>query len=131
MLRGGRDLTSIGDTVLISVTKDGVKFSTNGEIGSANITIRYAVQPRAAARLGSRGILRGCPILTLLPASTSSTTLHTKPAPGRLPAPAADPATLLGSAGRCRRGALRVASWSGLAAAAGKARRRTSRRTTR
>ena len=44
MLRGGRDLASIGDTVLISVTKDGVKFSTSGDIGSANITIRCAVR---------------------------------------------------------------------------------------
>ena len=35
-----RDLTSIGDTVVISVTKDGVKFSTSGDIGSANITVR-------------------------------------------------------------------------------------------
>lgn len=43
MLCGDRDLASIGDTVLISVTKDGVKFSTSGDIGSANITIRCAV----------------------------------------------------------------------------------------
>ncbi|KAK9817203.1 hypothetical protein WJX72_011042 [[Myrmecia] bisecta] len=35
-----KDLASIGDTVLISVTKDGVKFSTTGDIGSANITCR-------------------------------------------------------------------------------------------
>lgn len=27
-------------TVLISVTKDGVKFSTSGDIGSANVTLR-------------------------------------------------------------------------------------------
>lgn len=26
--------------VAISVTKDGIKFSTNGDIGSANVTIR-------------------------------------------------------------------------------------------
>lgn len=38
----GRDLATIGDTVLISVTKDGVKFSTRGDIGSANVTIRRA-----------------------------------------------------------------------------------------
>ncbi|KAK9845702.1 hypothetical protein WJX81_000064 [Elliptochloris bilobata] len=37
-----KDLASIGDTVLISVTKDGVKFSTSGDIGSANITIRQS-----------------------------------------------------------------------------------------
>lgn len=35
-----RDLSSIGETVAISVTKDGVKFSTSGDIGSANITVR-------------------------------------------------------------------------------------------
>lgn len=35
-----RDLSSIGDTVVVSVTKDGVKFSTTGDIGSANITVR-------------------------------------------------------------------------------------------
>ncbi|KAH0445270.1 hypothetical protein IEQ34_025523 [Dendrobium chrysotoxum] len=35
-----RDLSGIGDTVAISVTKDGIKFSTNGDIGSANITVR-------------------------------------------------------------------------------------------
>ena len=35
-----RDLSSIGDTVTISVSKDGVKFSTTGDIGQANITCR-------------------------------------------------------------------------------------------
>ena len=35
-----RHLSSIGDTVVVSVTKDGVKFSTTGDIGSANITVR-------------------------------------------------------------------------------------------
>lgn len=35
-----RDLSSIGDTVAISVTKDGVKFKTEGDIGSANISCR-------------------------------------------------------------------------------------------
>jgi len=35
-----RDLSSIGDTVVISATKDGVKFSTSGDIGTANITVR-------------------------------------------------------------------------------------------
>lgn len=35
-----RDLSSIGDTVNISVTKDGVRFSTKGDIGSANISCR-------------------------------------------------------------------------------------------
>ena len=35
-----RDLSSIGDTVVVSVTKDGVKFGTAGDIGQANITVR-------------------------------------------------------------------------------------------
>merc|ERR1711935_575736 len=35
-----RDLSSIGDTVTISVSKDGVKFATTGDIGQANITCR-------------------------------------------------------------------------------------------
>jgi proliferating cell nuclear antigen len=35
-----RDLSSIGDTVVISVTKDGVKFATSGDIGQANVTVR-------------------------------------------------------------------------------------------
>ncbi|XP_008806847.1 proliferating cell nuclear antigen-like isoform X2 [Phoenix dactylifera] len=35
-----KDLSSIGDTVVISVTKEGIKFSTRGGIGSANIVCR-------------------------------------------------------------------------------------------
>ncbi|KAL3523935.1 hypothetical protein ACH5RR_016769 [Cinchona calisaya] len=35
-----KDLSSIGDTVVISVTKEGVKFSTRGDIGAANIVCR-------------------------------------------------------------------------------------------
>ncbi|WIA19744.1 hypothetical protein OEZ85_005664 [Tetradesmus obliquus] len=35
-----RDLSSIGDTVVISATKDGVKFSSSGDVGTANITVR-------------------------------------------------------------------------------------------
>ncbi|BBN00854.1 proliferating cell nuclear antigen [Marchantia polymorpha subsp. ruderalis] len=35
-----RDLSTIGDTVVISVSKDGVKFSTSGDIGSANVVCR-------------------------------------------------------------------------------------------
>nr|6O09_A Chain A, Proliferating cellular nuclear antigen 1 [Arabidopsis thaliana]6O09_C Chain C, Proliferating cellular nuclear antigen 1 [Arabidopsis thaliana]6O09_D Chain D, Proliferating cellular nuclear antigen 1 [Arabidopsis thaliana]6O09_F Chain F, Proliferating cellular nuclear antigen 1 [Arabidopsis thaliana]6O09_H Chain H, Proliferating cellular nuclear antigen 1 [Arabidopsis thaliana]6O09_K Chain K, Proliferating cellular nuclear antigen 1 [Arabidopsis thaliana] len=35
-----KDLSSIGDTVVISVTKEGVKFSTAGDIGTANIVLR-------------------------------------------------------------------------------------------
>eukprot|EP00879_Flechtneria_rotunda_P020485 GHRR01021553.1.p1 GENE.GHRR01021553.1~~GHRR01021553.1.p1 ORF type:complete len:191 (+),score=47.83 GHRR01021553.1:473-1045(+) len=38
-----KDLSSIGDTVVISATKDGVKFSTSGDVGTANITIRWMV----------------------------------------------------------------------------------------
>lgn len=35
-----RDLGSIGDSITISACKDSVKFSTSGDIGSANITLR-------------------------------------------------------------------------------------------
>ena len=35
-----KDLASIGDTVDISTTKDAVKFSTSGDIGTANVTVR-------------------------------------------------------------------------------------------
>ncbi|CAN1167048.1 Proliferating cell nuclear antigen [Linum perenne] len=35
-----KDLATIGDTVVISVTKEGVKFSTRGDIGSANVVLR-------------------------------------------------------------------------------------------
>jgi proliferating cell nuclear antigen len=35
-----KDLSSIGDTVEISVTKDGIKFSTVGDIGAANVICR-------------------------------------------------------------------------------------------
>lgn len=36
------ELSSIGDTVVIGVTKDGIKFSTSGDIGSANVTCRQS-----------------------------------------------------------------------------------------
>eukprot|EP00270_Netrium_digitus_P013454 TRINITY_DN4476_c0_g1_i1.p1 TRINITY_DN4476_c0_g1~~TRINITY_DN4476_c0_g1_i1.p1 ORF type:complete len:263 (+),score=44.80 TRINITY_DN4476_c0_g1_i1:438-1226(+) len=39
-LRICRDLSTIGDTVVIGVTKEGIKFSTGGDIGSANIVCR-------------------------------------------------------------------------------------------
>lgn len=42
-----RDLSGIGDTVDIYVTKDGVKFSTSGDIGSANITVRQNAESGA------------------------------------------------------------------------------------
>ncbi|MFS8011857.1 Proliferating cell nuclear antigen [Helianthus anomalus] len=35
-----KDLSSIGDTVVISVTKEGVKFSAKGDIGTANIVCK-------------------------------------------------------------------------------------------
>lgn len=35
-----RDLTIIGDTVVISAAKEGVKFSVSGDLGSGNIMIR-------------------------------------------------------------------------------------------
>lgn len=35
-----KDLSTIGDTVEIGVTKDAVKFATNGDIGSANVMCR-------------------------------------------------------------------------------------------
>merc|ERR1711951_226507 len=35
-----RDLAAIGDTVTISATKQGVKFSVNGDIGSGDMTIK-------------------------------------------------------------------------------------------
>ncbi|KAF9675426.1 hypothetical protein SADUNF_Sadunf09G0031100 [Salix dunnii] len=35
-----KDRASIGDTVVISVTKEDVKFSTRGDIGTANIVLR-------------------------------------------------------------------------------------------
>ncbi|OVA20842.1 Proliferating cell nuclear antigen [Macleaya cordata] len=35
-----KDLSSIGDTVVISVTKEGIKFSTKGDIGTANVVCR-------------------------------------------------------------------------------------------
>jgi proliferating cell nuclear antigen len=38
-----RDMATIGDAVVISATKDGVKFSTSGDIGTANITVRHSV----------------------------------------------------------------------------------------
>lgn len=39
-LRICRDLSSIGDTIVISVSKEGVRFSTSGDIGSANVICR-------------------------------------------------------------------------------------------
>merc|ERR1711907_554836 len=35
-----RDLTVLGDTVTIAVTKEGVKFSVQGELGNGNMTLR-------------------------------------------------------------------------------------------
>jgi len=35
-----RDLTILGETVVVSVTKEGIKFSVSGSLGSGNITCR-------------------------------------------------------------------------------------------
>lgn len=35
-----RDLSTLGDSVTITVTKDGVKFTTNGDTSNGNITLR-------------------------------------------------------------------------------------------
>jgi len=35
-----RDMTTIGDTVVISATKEGVKFSVSGELGTGNILLK-------------------------------------------------------------------------------------------
>ncbi|KAL0703527.1 hypothetical protein Bca4012_069952 [Brassica carinata] len=43
-----KDLSTIGDTVVISVTKEGVKFSTAGDIGTANIVLRQNTTPEDA-----------------------------------------------------------------------------------
>ncbi len=37
-----RDLATIGDTVQLSVTKEGIKFTASGDIGTANVTLRWA-----------------------------------------------------------------------------------------
>jgi len=36
-----RDLSAIGDTVVISATKEGVKFSVSGDIGSGDMTLKH------------------------------------------------------------------------------------------
>jgi len=35
-----RDLTILGDTVIIAVTKESIKFSVSGDVGNGNITCR-------------------------------------------------------------------------------------------
>ncbi len=35
-----RDLSSIGDSVVIAVNKEGVNFSTSGELGSGSVTLK-------------------------------------------------------------------------------------------
>ena len=52
-----KDLSTLGDTVEISVTKDAVKFSTTGDIGSANIMCRQnktADRPEDATEINVR-----------------------------------------------------------------------------
>ena len=57
------ELSSIGDTVVISVTKDGIKFSTSGDIGSANVTCR---QNTSVDKQASTGALLSCLIASPL-----------------------------------------------------------------
>mmetsp|Transcript_13079 Transcript_13079/g.11665 ORF Transcript_13079/g.11665 Transcript_13079/m.11665 type:complete len:306 (+) Transcript_13079:56-973(+) len=45
-----RDLAAIGDTVTISATKEGVKFSVNGDIGSGDMTIKGLINSGGAAK---------------------------------------------------------------------------------
>lgn len=35
-----RDLLSLGDTVFIACTKEGIRFSVSGDIGNGNVTLR-------------------------------------------------------------------------------------------
>lgn len=42
-----RDLQTIGDTVEIAATKEGVKFSVNGDIGQGNMTLRNSTDAAA------------------------------------------------------------------------------------
>lgn len=44
-----RDLSTIGDTVEMSVTKDGIRFATAGDIGNASVICR---QNTAVDRVG-------------------------------------------------------------------------------
>jgi len=37
-----RDLTILGDSVVITATKEGVKFSVQGDLGNGNITLRHS-----------------------------------------------------------------------------------------
>lgn len=37
-----KDLSSIGDTVVISATKEGIKFSTSGDVGTGNVTCKHS-----------------------------------------------------------------------------------------
>jgi len=44
-----RDLTILGDTVIVSGTRDGVKFSTSGDLGNGNITVKPSADVDAKA----------------------------------------------------------------------------------
>ena len=47
-----RDLSTMGDTCTIDATKEGIKFSTSGEGGSGNVTIKQsAVADKVATQL--------------------------------------------------------------------------------
>lgn len=39
-----RDLSAIGDTVIVAATKEGVKFSVTGDIGSGDMTLKNSTQ---------------------------------------------------------------------------------------
>ncbi|XP_058093838.1 uncharacterized protein LOC131239920 isoform X2 [Magnolia sinica] len=55
-----KDLSSIGDTVVISVAKEGVKFSTRGDIGTANIVCQQGLQNHQAESVEVRSKLESC-----------------------------------------------------------------------
>jgi len=39
-----RELSALGDTVIISATKEGIKFSVKGDIGSGDMTLKHSTQ---------------------------------------------------------------------------------------
>jgi proliferating cell nuclear antigen len=39
-----RDLASIGEGVTVSATKEGIKFSTSGDVGVGNVTCKHNTQ---------------------------------------------------------------------------------------
>eukprot|EP00960_Hanusia_phi_P072487 767798-Hanusia_phi.AAC.3 len=53
-----RDLSTIGDTVSISCTKEAVKFSVEGDIGQGNVIMRHNA---AVDKVPAPSSSRGCP----------------------------------------------------------------------